>query len=162
MSWLVFVVVQLFLHPFHVSVTDIKFKEEKKSLQVSTRIFMDDLEEALKMEYQLEKYDILEKKDDPETKNWIKNYLLKNFKLSSDSKPLDLRFIGFEFESDVVWCYLEVEKIRKIKNLTVENSLLTSTYSDQENLVHLRAYDQVLSRRMNKKNTLEKFSIQKK
>lgn len=162
MSWLVFVVVQLFLHPFHVSVTDIKFKEEKKSLQVSTRIFMDDLEEALKMEYQLEKYDILEKKDDPETKNWIKNYLLKNFKLSSDSKPLDLKFIGFEFESDVVWCYLEVEKIRKIKNLTVENSLLTSTYSDQENLVHLRAYEQVLSRRMNKKNTLEKFSIQKK
>ena len=42
-----------YLHPFHVSVCDVDFKEESKSIQVSQRIFLDDLEKALN-----EKYDI--------------------------------------------------------------------------------------------------------
>ncbi len=35
------------LHPFYVSVTEVRHNEKSRALEVSTRIFYDDLEEAL-------------------------------------------------------------------------------------------------------------------
>ena len=48
-------------HPFHVSVSDIKYKEEQKAIQISTRIFLDDLEVALQAFTGNEALDIVDK-----------------------------------------------------------------------------------------------------
>ena len=50
------IVIPLFLslfHPFHVSVCDVDFNEETKSIQLSQRIFLDDFEQALNKKYEI-------------------------------------------------------------------------------------------------------------
>lgn len=162
MNYFILLITSFILHPFHVSVTDIKFKKDKKVLEITSRIFVDDFEKAIQKEKSLKNFDIVETKDSSQTKTWIKEYIMKSFKLSINSRPLDIQYVGFEFgeEYDVIWCYLEVQKIRKVRELTVVNTIFTDLYDDQENIVHLRAYDEVVSKRMTRKNKTEQFKIE--
>ena len=80
---------------------------------------------------------------------FIFNYVLERFKLWDEKeKPYTLNFIGAEIEDDVMWCYVEVEKVKKLKQVRVSNSLLHEVWADQENLVHFRAFDKVRSARL--------------
>ena len=62
MITLVLILFQSVFHPFHVSVSDIKYKEDQKAIQISTRIFLDDLELALRAFTGNEKLDIMDEK----------------------------------------------------------------------------------------------------
>ncbi len=149
--------IQLYTHPFHVSVTEVKYKEESKSLQISSRIFLDDLEVALRVTSGYEKLDITSEKDWAIVDANLKEYVLANLKLHGGKGPLEVSYLGAEIEKDVMWVYLEIEKVKKIKSIKVVNRLLTDIYNDQENIVHFRAYGKVKSARFYEGNVDELF-----
>ncbi len=145
-------------HPFHVSVTDIKYKQDQKALQLSTRIFLDDLELALQAYSKNEKLDIMK----PE--NWefinanLETYLLERIVLKdAKNRNYELSYVGAEIEDDVMWCYMEIEKVKKIESVTVTNTILHEVWADQENLVHFRAFEKVRSARLFKGEETETF-----
>ena len=137
------------MHPFHVSVSDIKYKEDQKAIQVSTRIFLDDLELALQEYTGDDKLDIM-KEDRWEFINEnLKKYVLEKMVMTdAKGKRYELNYIGAEIEEEVMWCYLEIEKVKKLQSVTVTNKILHEVWSDQENLVHFRAFDKVKSARL--------------
>ncbi len=137
---------KLLIHPFHVSVTEVKYKEEKKVLQISTRIFLDDLEVAISNYSKIRNLDIKENWN--VVNNYLGSYLLENLKLYDQKGSMEMRYVGAEIEKDVVWCYAEVEKVKKLKKIIIRNTLLTETFQNQENIVHFRAYDKVKSARL--------------
>lgn len=140
---------QALVHPFHVSVSDIKYKEDKKAIQISTRIFLDDLEMALRAYTGNEKLDIMDKGSWDFVNANLEKYLLDRMKLWDEKgREYELNYIGAEIEEDVMWAYLEVEKVRKLKEVKVWNGILYEVWSDQENLVHFRAFDKVQSARL--------------
>ena len=137
------------MHSFHVSVSDIKFKEEQKSIQISTRIFLDDLELALRNFSGQQSLDILEKSEWESVQNMLGEYLLTKVTLEDEKGRIyELNYLGAEIEDDVMWCYLEVEKVKKVKSITVTNTVLHEVWEDQENLVHFRAFGDVKSARL--------------
>ena len=137
------------MHSFHVSVSDMKYKEEQKSIQVSTRIFLDDLELALRNFSGQQSLDILEKSEWESVQNMLGEYLLTKVTLKDEKgRVYELHYLGAEVEDDVMWCYLEVEKVKKIKSITVTNTILHEVWEDQENLVHFRAFGDVKSARL--------------
>ena len=137
------------MHSFHVSVSDMKYKEEHKSIQVSTRIFLDDLELALRNFSGQQSLDILEKSEWESVQNMLGEYLLTKVTLKDEKgRVYELHYLGAEVEDDVMWCYLEVEKVKKIKSITVTNTILHEVWEDQENLVHFRAFGDVKSARL--------------
>ena len=141
----------LVLHPFHVSVSDIKYKQDKKAIQISTRIFLDDLELGLQAYTGNEKLDITASENWEFVKENLKPYLLERIKLWDEkNRAYEIKYIGAEIEDDVMWAYLEVEKVKKLKHVKVYNSVLHEVWGDQENLVHFRAYDNVKSARLYK------------
>lgn len=137
------------LHPFHVSVSDIKFKEDQKAIQISTRIFLDDLELAIRAHSGDDKLDITDdSKWDFINKN-LETYLLERIRLWDEKdRAYELNYVGAEIEEDVMWCYLEVEKVKSIEQVKVFNNILHEVWADQENLVHFRAFDDVKSARL--------------
>ncbi|MEO9869011.1 DUF6702 family protein [Ekhidna sp.] len=150
---------QSLLHPFHVSVSDIKYKEDKKALQISTRIFLDDLELALQTYSGNEKLDIAKAEDWNFVKENLKPYILERLKLWDEKgEAYELNYIGAEIEDDVMWCYIEIEKVKKLKQVKVSNTILHEVWGDQENLVHFRAFDDVQSARLYKGDESEIFS----
>lgn len=148
-----------FLHPFHVSVSDIKFKEDKKAIEISTRIFLDDLELALREFSGNEALDIVEKTSWDSVNVHLEKYLLERIALfNAKGDNYDIKYVGAEIEEDVMWCYLEIEKVKKLRSVTVTNSILHETWADQENLVHFRAFDGVKSARLYKGQETKKFT----
>ena len=149
---------QSLMHPFHVSVSDIKYKEEKKAIQISTRIFLDDLELALRAYTGNETLDILKKENWDFVNENLKPYMLGRITLWDEKdREYELNYIGAEIEDDVMWCYIEIEKVKKLERVRVKNTLLHEVWGDQENLIHFRAFEKVRSARLFKGEDTEVF-----
>lgn len=146
------------MHPFHVSVSDIRYKETDRSIQISTRIFLDDLELALQGYSGNEKLDILDEENWDFVEEQLKPYVLERLKLWDEKgRPYELAYVGAEIEDDVLWCYVEATKVRKFRQVKVQNTLLFEVWGDQENLVHVRAFDDVQSARFTRGEVVEVF-----
>ncbi len=122
-------------HPYYVSVTDIKYKEAEKTLQISCRTFTDNIENALKKIYK-KPIDILHPKDKQEAEKLLSDYINKHLKIKIDGIVQKPTLIGYEKEEDAVWTYLEVKNIEVPKNIHLENSLLYEYLPQQINMVH--------------------------
>ena len=127
-------------HKFYVSITKIEYVAEKNSLQIITKIFTDDMEAALG---QRKGSDISlgTKKETAADRETLKNYMLQNIKISINGKPVVLKYLGQEFEMDMVVSYLEISDIENLKSIKIENKVLMDVFPEQQNIVHLKTRD---------------------
>jgi len=141
---LIFLILLSNVHPFHVSVCEIYHNPDTFSLEISMKIFIDDMELAVQKSEQsdFKLADIPEKNVDNEQ---LYDYLKKHFSISVDKKEINLEFVGFEFDEDAVLCYLEGKKIKKINSVEISNTLLTEVFDDQINLTHFQYKDEMKS-----------------
>lgn len=49
-----------------------------------------------------------------------------------------LKYIGKEYDVDMVVSYIEVKDIKELKTIEIENKVLTEIFSDQQNIIHLK------------------------
>lgn len=126
----------LWLHPYHVSVCEIVYSDEAEAVQITHRIFLDDLEKGVQQHVGNEKLVLLE--DSLETHQGIENYLKEAFSIVVNGQNTQYTYLGGEVEDDLMWCYLEVVQVSDLKSVSIKNSLLTETYDDQNNLVHFK------------------------
>ena len=122
-------------HPFFMCVTDIKHNIKQHSLNISIKLFTNDIENALKKTTG-KPIDLLNPKNKPEMELELFNYIKKRFVLNNNQKPITLDFIGYEKEDDVIWVYLEGKKVNQPKNLKINTTLLYDYLPQQSNIVH--------------------------
>lgn len=125
------------LHPFYVSVTDIKHNQESKTLEISSKIFSDDLERAIFNDSKV-KLDIAQPNDKVQASNLVALYLKKHLSISVNGKPQTLKSIGYEVIDDAVWCYLETEKVNTVKKIEIKNDILLALHPQQINIINLK------------------------
>ena len=128
------------LHKYYVSVTQIEYVKEKKSVQIISRIFIDDLEKLLRERYDP---DIILSKNDEAAKVdfYIEKYLGQKLHIKINGQDADINFIGKEYEADIVYCYLEIENIKTISSFEVTNQVLFDLYGEQQNIVRTKIND---------------------
>ena len=120
-------------HKYYVSVTDIEYATEAKSLQVISRLFVDDMEKVLQ-----ERYNDSIKIEDKLVDTYIEKYYSKKLLISIDNELKQFNFIGKEIEDDMVHCYFEIENISNIETISVTNKLLFDVFDSQQNITHLK------------------------
>lgn len=125
-----------FKHPFYLSVTDLKYNAKEKALQGSVKLFVSDMESALK-KMQGKTVDLIHPKDTLQTKTLLDTYLKKRLLFKVNSKPCPYKVIGFEQEQEAVWIYIELTGCPLPKRIEVENALLYDYISSQSNIVHI-------------------------
>ena len=123
-------------HPFYVSVTEINHNASEKTLEVSCKIFADDLEQVLEKNFQTS-LDIVSGKDETSFNRLIPQYISKHLAIRVDGKPVALSYIGYEAEKESAWCYFQVDKIPSVKNLEVDNSILYDFVDSEINIMHV-------------------------
>ncbi|MEZ4853496.1 DUF6702 family protein [Flavobacterium sp.] len=123
-------------HKFYVSVTQVNYNENKNRVEISSRIFIDDLEKALDEKYD-KKLNLATKIEDKKAKTYIENYLTNKIKVAINGKEKAVLFLGIEYEDDVVICYLKTDFSKKITTFEFTNSILTELYSEQQNITHI-------------------------
>jgi hypothetical protein len=124
------------LHPFFVSVTEIRQNEKTKTLEISCRIFYDDLEKTLEKNNQV-KIDILKPADRAQVDALINDYLQKQFQVKVDTKPVNWKYLGYEIEEDAAWCYLEAPLNIPPKQVEIRDAILFDAHPEQQNMVHV-------------------------
>ena len=126
-------------HKFYVSVTHVNYVEKEDAFQITTRIFIDDLEALL-----LERYGINAGLATPEESStadaYIEKYLKAKLLIKLDGELRQYEFLGKRYDNDVLICYLEIAEVNRpdLQTLEVQNEVLTEMFEDQQNLVHLR------------------------
>jgi len=130
--------VLLSAHPFKASVTELNFNDRSGRLELTVKLFTDDLEECVREK--TGKLLFLDtKKEIPEAGREIAQYLGSGLVIKLDGKPVEFEFLGKEYESDVTWCYLESGPITFPSEVYVHNSIMTERYPTQSNIVHIQA-----------------------
>lgn len=148
-----------FLHPLHVSVTEIKIDAKDKELEIITRIFLDDLEAAIRLERKQPNLDITQPGAGLSTDQLLNEYLIKKLGIKVDGKASKISFLGHEIEGDAVIVYAYVPGIKKIKEIEVTNTTVTELYEDQSNLVHVTREDKTKSMRLMRNQPTDKLQF---
>lgn len=136
------------VHPVHVSVTEIEFDQKEKELEVIVRIFLDDLESAIREAKKQSELNLLEPGSSGTTDQLVSEYLLSRFKISLNGKAQKIKYLGHEIENEAMLCYVQVQEVKKIETIEVFNSIITELYDDQSNLVHVTMGEKVKSLRL--------------
>ncbi len=122
-------------HEFYVSLSQIDYNPEASTLEISIKIFSDDLELALKT---LGAEVHADQVDSSETANrYIERYLQRCLIIENEADKLAWQYLGSETEMDVTWCYLEITDLNEPTKLMITNRLLIDIYDEQLNIVHL-------------------------
>lgn len=121
-------------HKFYVSVTQVEYVKEKQSVQIITRVFIDDLEELLRKRYD-EDITLNVSKDETIIDTYIKKYLIAKVQIEINGNYKKFEFLGKEYEDDIVYCYLEIADVASIDSFKITNQLLFDLFEEQQNIV---------------------------
>jgi hypothetical protein len=122
-----------------VSITKIEFSEEAHSVQIITKLFIDDIEDVLQERYNASISLDTEKETATDTQ-FLKEYILQKLKIEINGKPVVLHYLGHEYDNDVVKIYIEVEDISELKSISVENKMLMELFEEQQNIIHVKRF----------------------
>ncbi len=152
----------LFLHPIHLSVSEINYSDKDKALQITSRIFLDDLELSIRNQRKQPDLDLLEPGPGLTTEQLISDYVIKRFSVKLDGKVQKLNFLGFEREDPAVICYIEIENVKKFKTIEVKNEVIMETHDDQSNLIHVTYKGPVKSLRLMRDKSSDVLTFESK
>ncbi len=141
------------VHKYYVSVTQINYVPSKQSVQIISRIFVDDLENLLKERYD-DAITLSPKNEESTTDEYIKTYLTEKLKIKINNKAARLTFIGKEYDADIVKCYLEIEGVNKIESIEISNQVLFDLYDEQQNIVKTKIYSNQKSFLLDRSNKI--------
>lgn len=122
------------IHKFYVSVTQIDYVAEKQSVQIITRVFLDDLEDALSARSG-EAIRIPADEKNTQFDVQIKEYLSSKIQVSINGKAAKINFIGKSLDLDMMIVYLEIPKVESIKSINIQNSMLIELFEEQQNII---------------------------
>ena len=156
----ILLIIASLLHPFFVSVTDINQNAKSKTLEISCKIFCNDLELAILKETN-KKIDIIHPQDKVFANKLIANYTAKHIQLKLNGKPCNLHFVGYENIEDAIWIYLESDKVQPIQTFEIRNDILLNLHPEQVNIINLKIDLMEEHFKTDRQKTTFKFSEEK-
>ncbi|MAN27875.1 MULTISPECIES: DUF6702 family protein [Mesonia] len=132
------------VHKYYLSITEIEYAQEQKSLQMISRIFVDDFQKLLQTRYD-KSIELVRGKNNEQTNLYIERYFEDKLKIEINKKTLPLKFIGKRYEDDLIICYFEATQVEDFHKVSVTNLILTDLYQEQKNLIHFKKGDETKS-----------------
>ena len=134
-------------HPLYISVTEINHNPKDKILEVSCKMFTNDLETALEKMAKT-RVDLSATKDKAASDKLIEAYIVRHLRIRMDGKPAVLHFVGSEKENDGTWSYFQVNDVPAVRRIDVGNDLLYDSFNQQIGIMHVTVGGQRKSTRL--------------
>ncbi|HFS67321.1 MAG TPA: hypothetical protein ENK67_03825 [Flavobacteriia bacterium] len=147
------------LHKTHISLTKIVYKKESKTLQITSRLFIDDIENALRKKFN-DAIELDTKKDTAKTDELLQKYFTEYLHISLNGHHIKLQFLGKEYEQDIVYIYFEIENVAPFNEISIQNTLLFELFDDQQNITKIQIGNYQKTLYFNLKNSKEKILIE--
>lgn len=126
------------LHKYYVGITQIEHNNNNKSLEITLKLFTDDLETTLNNHFKntFELGASTEKKTANEA---INNYVNQKMQIKINGKIALYKMIGKEFEDDMTLIYFEINDVKNIKSIEVSNKMFFEIYEDQHHILKIKS-----------------------
>ena len=138
-------------HKYYISVTEVDYIQQKQSVQITTRIFIDDFEKVLRERYN-ENIVLAGKEETKEANKYIETYLRSKFKVRINDNDMNLIFIGKEYDIDIIQCYIEIQNVKQINSIEISNEVLFDSFEDQQNMIKTKINSKQKSFLLNQNN----------
>ena len=140
-------------HPVHVSVTNMDIDPESGQVNVTIKLFSDDLEELIGRKYGVH-LRITAQEDPGEKIEALNRYIGETFHFSvNGNDPVPLKYNKLKLGEQAIWLYYTYDHKGKIRKMEVRNNLMLEKFKDQTNLLILSYHDIQNGYRLNNKNT---------
>ena len=137
---MVFILTSLltFLHPFYVSVIDVNHNAKDKNVEISIKIFVDDLETTLKNNHH-KNIDLNKSMNDVGVNKLVQQYIESKIQIAIDNKPQSMHYLGYEVQKESGWIFFEITDITHIKKINFNCNLLYDYQVKQMNIFNVKA-----------------------
>ena len=127
------------IHKYYVSVTTINYSQKDDALQITSRIFIDDLERVLEERYGLTT-ELNTPEEDKSSDSYIEKYFKTKLLIKIDGEERPFTFLGKKYDADMVVCYMEIPKVElaQAKSVEIRNELLIDVFEEQQNVVNFK------------------------
>ncbi len=119
------------IHKYYISITEITYDTKSSKLNVSTKVFFDDLQAAILVDQNV-------RIDDPvnDYSKEIEEYILTHFGIKANDEVIELSIQSIEPKLDAIWIELESKPVPFSKQWEVTNSIFVDIYPSQNNIVN--------------------------
>lgn len=126
-------------HKFYVSTTSIVYKEQKQTFEITSQMFIDDMETLLRLDNKYIK--MLPDSNIKLIDELIESSLRTYFQIEINKKNIDFEFVGREYKNDIIQCYFEVMIPDNSKKITLRNRMFFNLFKEQQNIIHFKNQD---------------------
>lgn len=135
----------LHAHSYFVSTAQMEFNEQTKTIDVSLKLTAHDFEQILEEKFK-QRMHIEDITDSSETGQYIQNYLMEHFILSSENIQAEFIYVGKEVTlRDELFFYFSFSNISNAKLIHVKNTVLFLQFSQQQNMISYKYFDKTVS-----------------
>ncbi len=125
------------LHNFYVSTTSVRYVPNENSFQITTQVFLDDFESALRL-YSNENISLTPDGSQVKIDSLIEDYFRKNIIFNAMGEKMNFDFLGKVYKIDVLVAYMELKMDTIVSPLSIKNTILFDYLSNQKNIIHLK------------------------
>jgi len=128
------------MHKYYLSSTKIEYKKESKTIQITMRFFIDDLQETINSTYSKD-VELALPNEPKEIDSLIINYVSKKLEVIINTNKKAYSFLGKEYNNDEIYIYLEIENVELINLIEIKNNMLMEIFPEQQNIIKLYIND---------------------
>jgi hypothetical protein len=121
-------------HKFYLSNTSVEFNSQNGAIEITSKIFTDDLEHAI--EAQCYRYHSLYPQT-PEVFELVKKYIGEKLSLQVAGRNVVLNFLGYSVDNDMTTIFIEGSYFEP-NQVVVTNTILLEQFADQQNITEVR------------------------
>ena len=125
------------MHKYYVSLCEIEYIGAQQSLQVTLGANLEDLEFTLNKNSG-KQLNLASKTEIENVDTYFKKYLEEHLLIAVNFKNMTYKYLGKEYDGDVVRFYLEINDIKELKSIEVTNNILIENFPDQKNIIKIK------------------------
>ncbi len=148
---LVLPLVAFTMHKYYLSLCEIEYVEEQQSIQIVLGMFIDDLEYTLNKNHKTKLF-AATPDEVSNIDQFYENYLNEHFNIIVNNSPKSYKYIGKEYDDDIVRFYLEITNIQQLSAIEITNTSLLKDFEDQQNIIKIKVKKYHKTFYLNRKN----------
>tara|TARA_B100000768_G_scaffold179030_1_gene195899 strand:- start:163 stop:675 length:513 start_codon:yes stop_codon:yes gene_type:complete len=133
-------------HDFHVTHTTFHYNDESKSMEITIKVAIEDLEKSIENRYSKKLDDLLDNQENKNSEKLILEYFRNNLTFSEDKNTKVYQWVGKESSDNLhdIYLYFEIPNYNKnenVESITIKNTLFLDLYDYQTNIVLIELID---------------------
>lgn len=149
------------LHPVHVSVTNLDLDPVRGKVELSVKIFADDFQDLILHKYGVQ-LNLIEQEDPGDKIAAVNEYMQEALQLVfNGNETADLQFVDAKLNEEAIWLFYRYEHHGKIRKVDIVNRVMLEKFNNQTNLMIVTFNEKQNGYRLDNKTTDLSFNIKK-